>query len=310
MSEVTGRKIVLTGVTGFIGQRVLPRLLDAGHTVRAVTRRDPKRLKLPAHPRLEVVQGDALSARDLPRIVSGMDAALYLIHSMEGGVGDEVRFIERDRDAAHNFSAASRVAGLSQIVYLSGLEPDEEVSKHLRSRNDVEKYLARDGVPVTVIRAGFIIGPESAGFQMLRGIVSQMRTMMISAELHHKTQPAFVDDVVEALVRCVEHPELTRGMCFEVGSRERVEYFDIIRDFCACMGREVSFLEVPWVPRAAAAAYIAASSGLPYALIAALAEGLNVDLFVTNERLYELFPDLPRTAPAEAMRRAWREAGA
>lgn len=302
-----GRDVLLTGATGFIGRRVLPRLLEAGHRVRAVSRRPPHRVNLPAHPNLEVVQGDALSERDLPAILEGMEAAFYLIHSMEGGVGDEERFVERDRQAALNFSRAAREAGLDQIIYLSGLEPTEEISKHLRSRNDVERYLGQHGVPVTVLRAGFIIGPESAGFQMLNGIVGNMRSIMISSDLHHRTQPAFVGDIVEALARCLEHPARTRGQLYEVGSREVVEYFDIIRDFCACAGKEVEFLEVPWVPTRVAATYISAVSGLPYALIAALADGLRVDLYVTNEALYEAFPDLPRTPPAEAMRRAWQE---
>ncbi len=306
-AKAKSRHVLLTGATGFIGRRLLDRLLEAGHRVRAVSRRPASALDLPEHPALEVVQGDALKASDLGRILEGVDAAFYLIHSMEGGVGDEEAFIERDRQAALNFSSAARAAGLDQIIYLSGLEPTEEISKHLRSRNDVERYLATDGVPVTVLRAGFIIGPESAGFQMLRGIVSQMKVMMISAELEHRTQPAYAGDVIEALALSLEHPERTLGECFEVGSAEVVSYFDIIRDFCACAGREISFMKVPWIPHELAATYISASSGLPYALITALAQGLNIDLLITNEALYERFPELGRTPPAEAMRRAWSQ---
>lgn len=307
--QMKKRKVLLTGATGFIGRRLLERLLEAGHQVRAVSRRAPEKLDLPAHPNLELMRGDALQASDLDRMLEGMDAAYYLIHSMEGDVGEEDLFIDRDRQAALNFSSAARVAGLDQIIYLSGLEPDEEISRHLRSRNDVERYLATDGVPVTVLRAGFIIGPESAGFQMLRGIVSNMDTMMISSELKHRTQPAFVHDVIEALAKSLEYPEKTRGECFEVGSKEVVSYFDIIRHFCQEAGREVRFLEVPWVPHKIVATYIAASSGLPYALITALAQGLNIDLLITNEALYERFPEIERTPPRVAMKRAWDETG-
>jgi len=301
------KRVLLTGATGFIGRRLLTRLLEHGHKVRAVSRRPPSALDLPNHPNIELYQGDALDAGALPAMLEGMDAAFYLIHSMEGGVGNEEAFVEQDRKAALNFSRAAAEANLKQIIYLSGLEPKEEVSKHLRSRNDVEVYLGEHGVPVTVLRAGFIIGPGSAGFSMLQGIVGQMRTMMISRELHHETQPAFVDDVVEALATCLEHPDKTAGQVFEVGSREVVEYFDIVRDFCACAGREVNFIEVPWVPQKIAATYISSVSGLPFALVAALAEGLNIDLYVENEKLYDLFPHIPRTSPAEAMRTAFRE---
>lgn len=301
------RRVVLTGATGFIGRRLLARLLDAGHFVRAVSRRPRHELDLPEHERLEVVQGNALDPEDLPRILEDMEAAFYLIHSMEGGVGDERAFVERDKQAALNFSRAARDAGIEQIIYLSGLEPEVEISEHLRSRNDVEAYLGEHGVPVTVIRAGFIIGPGSAGFKMLRGITGQMNVLMISEELHHKTQPACASDVIEALATCLEHPERSRGQLYEVGSAEVVEYFDIIREFCAAGGREIEFVEVPWVPHAVAATYIAAVSELPYALVAALAEGLAIDLLITNEALYETFPHIQRTAPARAMEMAWGE---
>ena len=303
----TERPVLLTGATGFIGRRLLPRLLEGGVRVRAVSRRPRHQTGLPEHPDLEFVRGDVLEQEDLARMLEGCRAAYYLVHSMEGGVGGEEEFVERDRRAALNFSEAASEAELEHIIYVSGLEPDEEVSKHLRSRNDVEEYLRRDGVPVTVIRAGFIIGPGSAGFQMLRGLVGQMDSMMMPEYMHCETQPAFIDDIVEALALCLEHPERSKGETFEVGSEEVVEYFDIIRDFCACAGRQVEFLEVPWAPVKLAATYISAVSGLSYALVVALAEGLKIDLYVTDERLYERFPSLERTSPAEAMRRAWRQ---
>ena len=161
---------------------------------------------------------------------------------------------------------------------------------------------------MTVLRAGFIIGPESAGFQMLRGITGQMTKMMITRDLHHSTQPAFVDDVVEALALLADHSDRVRGEVFEIGSEEVVEYFDIIRLFCEFGGREMTFLEVPWVPEWLAFAYISTVSELPYALVAALAKGLRIDLFVTNMALYEAFPSLKRTSPREAMELAWKEA--
>ena len=298
-------KVLLTGVTGFIGQKLLPRLLEAGHKVRAVSRRARAQLNLPEHPNLEVFQGDALKEEDLEAMLDGVSAAFYLIHSMEGGVTEANAFIERDKQAALNFSKAAARAKLSQIIYVSGLKPEQEVSAHLRSRNDVEAYLGEHGVPVTVLRAGFIIGAGSAGFSMLRGLTNNMTTMMIPTQMHHRTQPAYAEDVVEALATCLEHPEKARGKVFEVGSREIVEYFDIIQDFCACAGHAMTFLEVPWVPQKIAATYISMVSDLPYALVSALSEGLNIDLLVTDTSLYELFPHIPRTTPAEAMRRAF-----
>ncbi len=303
--ETTGRTFLLTGATGFIGRRLLARLLERGHRVRAVSRRPAHKLDLPDHPNLELYRGDALDPKDLDGMFEGCDAAFYLIHSMEGGVADVDAFVERDREAALNFSKAAAEAGIEQIIYVSGLEPEEEVSAHLRSRNDVELYLGEYDVPVTVLRAGFIIGPESAGFQMLDGITGQMSLMMISEDLHHETQPAYVADVVEALALCAEHPEKVRGEVFEIGSEEVVEYFDIIRAFCRYGNRNIEFIEVPWVPDWLASAYISTVSGLSYTLVAALAKGLRIDLYVTDTRLYEHFPELGRTPPGEAMKQAW-----
>ena len=300
--------VLLTGATGFLGRRLLPRLLARGHTVRAVSRRPAHALSLPEHERLQTCRADVLDAASLRACLEGVDAAIYLVHSMEGGVEQAGEFIERDRRAALNFAEAAQDAGVSRILYVSGLKPTEYVSDHLSSRNDVEGYLGEYGVPVTVIRAGFIIGAGSAGFEMMKGITGKMgNTMTLSSDFRHRTQPAFAGDVVEALVACVDHPAQTRGQVFEVGSHEVVEYIDIVRAFCACAGKEVDFLEVPWVPHDVAAAYVASSSGLSYALIRALIEGLHVDLFVTNERLYQLFPELPRTSPHAAMQRAFEE---
>ena len=188
---------------------------------------------------------------------------------------------------------------------MSGLEPDEFVSDHLQSRNDVERYLADYGVPVTVLRAGFIIGAESAGFQMMRGITDHMTTMTVPTTFHHRTQPAYVADVVEALALCAEHPDKVRARVFEVGSREVVEYLDVLKMFGEVSGRTMNFIEIPWIPNTIAATFIATVSKLPYALIAALIQGLKVDLFVTDESLYEIFPSLKRTPPLEAMKSAW-----
>lgn len=300
-------KILLTGATGFIGGRLLDALVTDGHEVRAVSRRAPEDTGLLGREGVEVAQGDVTDADALPDLLAGCELAFYMVHSMEGGPGEEDGFVERDREAARAFGRAARRAGVSRIIYLSGLEPDHFVSKHLASRNEVERELARSGVPVTVLRAGFIIGSGSAGFQMLEGIVGRMSRMLIPPDMHHVTQPTYVDDVLAALRWCVDHPEQTAGRTFDLGAEEPVSYFDLIREFCLSRDRDVVFEQVPWVPNAAAATYISAVSGLPYALVHALSEGLKVDLYAENDALYDLAPELPRTPALDAMRMACEE---
>ncbi|MEM1347777.1 MAG: NAD(P)H-binding protein [Myxococcota bacterium] len=307
MAEQDTETILLTGATGFIGCRLLEPLLKQGVRVRAVSRRPARSTGLKPQEGLEILQADVGVVADLARALEGVDRAYYMVHSMEGGPEAADAFVDKDRAAALEFSKAAKDAGVKQIIYLSGLEPPHFVSKHLQSRNDVEGYLGRHGVPVTTLRAGFIIGPKSAGFQMLGGLIGNLTVMMVPAFMHNKTQPAWVDDVVDALIFCAENPELTAGRTFDLGSEEVIEYFDLVREYCVASGRTMEFIEVPWAPSDLAAAYTSVVSGLPYALVSALSHGLQVDLLVQNERLYELAPQLGRAEPMEAMRRAFRE---
>lgn len=306
----TPQPIVLTGATGFIGRRLLDALLAGGHHVRAISRRKPEQTGLPRHPNLEIMQADVLNADDLQRVLSKARAAYYLVHSMEGGVGDEHDFVEKDRQAATRFGKIAKKQGLSHILYLSGLEPDVQVSEHLSSRLEVERCLQKSGVPVTVLRAGFIIGPQSAGFRMLQGLTNHLSTLLINPDMHHNTQPAYVDDIINALVLCLEHPERTQHQTFDVGSSETTTYFEMIRTFCEQKGVNIKFVDVPWVPTDLASAFIASVSHLPYALIVSLSKGLSVDLLANNERIYELFPQLQRTSPNEAFARSLEELAA
>jgi uncharacterized protein YbjT (DUF2867 family) len=299
------KTVLLTGATGFLGGFLLESLLERGYRVRATSRRPPHLVDLPDHPNLEIVRADMLRRSDLKTLFRGVDAAFYLVHSMDGGVGEAEEFVEKDREAARNFAEYAERADVGQIVYVSGLKPDKPISKHLSSRNEVERVLAESTVPLTVLRAGFIIGPGSAGYQMLTAVLSELSVMMTIPEFSSETNPAYVGDVVDALICCIEHLDETAGETFEIGSRETVTYREIMEFFAEYMGVDVEFVDVPWAPRAFGAAYISSISNLPYGLVRALSDGLEVDLYVTDERLYDVCR-LPRTSPREAVRKSLR----
>jgi uncharacterized protein YbjT (DUF2867 family) len=149
------RHILVTGATGYIGGRLVPRLLEEGYSVRCLAR-DPARLAgRPWRDAVEVVEADVLDARALPDALRGIDAAFYLIHSMAGGRD----FAARDVRAAAQFGAAARAAGVQRIIYLGGLgDPAQQLSHHLRSRHETGNALRESGVPVTEFRAGIIVG--------------------------------------------------------------------------------------------------------------------------------------------------------
>lgn len=297
------KRVLLTGATGFLGGFLLDALLERGYRVRATSRRPPHLVDLPDHPNLELVRADMLRRSDLKTLFRGVDAAFYLVHSMEGGVGDAEEFVEKDREAARNFAQFAERDGVEQIVYVSGLKPDKPISKHLESRNEVERVLDESDVPLTVIRAGFIIGPGSAGYQMLTSMLDRLTVMMTIPEFANETNPAYVQDVVEALICCIEHPDQTGGETFEVGSTEVVSYREIMEYFAEFMGKNVEFVDVPWAPRAFGAAFISSISDLPYGLVRALSDGLEVSLYVTDERIYDIC-DVPRTSPRDAVRKS------
>ncbi|HSO63994.1 MAG TPA: NAD(P)H-binding protein, partial [Ornithinibacter sp.] len=166
-----GRLALVTGVTGYIGSRLVPRLLEEGWQVRALTRDAAKVADRAWRDRVEVVEGDATSKETLDRALAGVDVAYYFLHSMDG----EGSFVERDRDLARTFGRSATDAGVGRIVYLSGLHPHEgRLSEHLASRVEVGDLLMASGTPTAVLQAAVILGSGSASFEMLRHLTTRL----------------------------------------------------------------------------------------------------------------------------------------
>src|SRR6478672_1298204 len=183
--DTTGRRALVTGASGYVGGQVVPRLLDEGWTVRVLTRR---RGSMDDKPWVD--RGDVGSADDMRRALEGVDAAWYLVHSMD----DQPDFQERDREAATHFAEAAKAAGVSRIVYLGGLHPDDEVlSPHLASRVEVGRILLDSGVPTAVLQAAVVLGDGSASFDMLRYLTTRLPAMVAPKWLDNKIQPIAID---------------------------------------------------------------------------------------------------------------------
>src|SRR6478736_2815876 len=227
------RRALVTGASGYVGGQVVPRLLDEGWAVRVLTRRRASMDDKPWVDRVEVAEGDVASADDMRRALEDVDAAWYLVHSMD----DQPDFQERDREAATHFSEAAKEAGVSRIVYLGGLHPDDEVlSPHLASRVEVGRILLDSGVPTAVLQAAVVLGDGSASFDMLRYLTTRLPAMIAPKWLDNKIQPIAIDDVVTLLVGAGSlPPEVNRT--FDIGGPEVLTYREMIGRFSDATGR-------------------------------------------------------------------------
>lgn len=228
-------KVLVTGASGFIGRRLCPALLDEGHQVRAMTRQ-PDAYEGAG----EAVRGDVHVPETLAGALAGCDAAYYMVHSL----GEE-DFERRDADAARAFASAAAEAGIEQIIYLGGLGDDsDQLSAHLRSRREVESLLGSAGVPVTVLRAGIIVGHGGISWEITRQLVEKLPAMITPRWVRTRTQPIAVADVTRYLVGVLSESR-ARGRAFDVGGSEVLRYVEMMRRVAAIEGRHLFVKTVP-----------------------------------------------------------------
>ena len=235
-------QVLLTGASGYVGGRLLPRLVQAGWRVRCLARR-PAALRHRVADGVDVVWGDLQQPASLAAALLGVDVAVYLVHSM-GAAAD---FAEVDRAAARAFGQAARRAGVRRIVYLGGLgDESKALSPHLSSRHEVGRELRASGVPVVELRASVIIGADSMSFEMIRALVERLPVMVMPRWVSLKTQPIYIDDVLGALLWAVEAKAGVRGT-FDIGGPDVVSYGDLMREYARQRGLRRWMIPVPFL---------------------------------------------------------------
>ncbi|QEH35233.1 3 beta-hydroxysteroid dehydrogenase/Delta 5--_4-isomerase [Aquisphaera giovannonii] len=292
MSQTQGdaATIFVTGASGYVGGRLVPRLLAAGYSVRCLAR-EPRKLVERSwrhHPNVRVLQGDMSDVDRLVDQLRGCSAAYYLVHSMEA-VGDE--YAAHDRLLATNFAAAVARAGVGRIIYLGGLgELGEGLSRHLRSRREVEERLASAGVPVTTFRAAMIIGSGSASFEILRYLVERLPVMVTPSWVRTESQPVAIVDVLHWLVRCLAVPE-TVGKTLEIGGPDVLPYHELMRIMAEELrlpGRLI--IPLPVLTPRLSSLWISLVTPVSYRIARPLAEGLRNRVVVTDGEAQRLMP--------------------
>lgn len=295
-------RILVTGATGYIGGRLVRRLLEAGHTVRVLVR-DARRIAgRPWAKSVEVAVGDLLEPLSLPMAFQDVEAAYYLVHSMTAGA----HFEERDRQAARNFAQAAQ--SLQHVVYLGGLLPPcDRVSGHLRSRAEVGEIL-RQNDNVTEFRAGPIVGSGSASFEMVRYFTERFPFVVAPFWISdNQVQPIAVRDILDYLVEALE-----RGPSgiVEVGSPDRPTFREMLEEYAAVRGLRRHFLLVPpVVPAHIVARWVALITPIPASLAIPLIEGIMHPVLADTRRAQELFPRIRPRPFREAVERALERIG-
>lgn len=262
--------ILLTGATGYVGSHLLAELLGRGHTVRALTR-DPSEAAFPDG--VEAVRGDAVSGEGLAQALEGVGTAFYLIHSM-GASGED--FEARDRQAATNFGAAARHAGVERTIYLGGLG---EGSDHLASRNEVAEILAHH-VPGSVhARAAMVIGPGSASFEMMRHLVDRLPVMVTPRWIDTRTQPVAIRDVASALSTLAELEDPPAEV--QLGGADVLTYREMMQRYARVAGRRSpAILKLPVLTPGLSALWVALVTPVSLGLVRPLVDGLKAEMIV------------------------------
>jgi uncharacterized protein YbjT (DUF2867 family) len=283
-------RVAIAGVTGYIGGRLAPRLLDAGYAVRCLAR-SPGKLadrSWRENPRVEVAQTDMSDVAVLTACLEGCEAAYYLVHSMSATHSD---FVRRDHELALNFAQAARLAGVSRIIYLGGLgETGVDLSEHLASRRDVEMALASTGLPVTVLRAAMIIGSGSASFEILRYLVERLPVMITPKWVSTPSQPIAVRNVIEYLVGTLAVSE-TVGEVFDIGGPDVLPYSELMVIMAEGLGlRPRWIIPVPFFTPRLSSYWIHLVTPLGSHIAQPLAEGLKNPVICHESRIKALIP--------------------
>jgi uncharacterized protein YbjT (DUF2867 family) len=294
------RRVLLTGATGFIGRRVCPALLEAGWEVICASRDAEERAK--REPARTWVRFDVQEPSTVEAAVRGVDAVLYLIHSM-GQTGD---FEVKERAAAETLLRAAEKAEVKRIAYLGGVAPAGEASKHLRSRMLTGEILRGGSVPTIELRAGMIIGAGGQSWQMVRDLSARLPFMILPRWLQNRSQPIAVADVVFALVRSLELPPGVSGV-FDLPGPETLTGEELLKRIAALLGRRPYTLRVPLLTPRLSSYWLKLITRADFGIAQELVAGLTSDLVAQNKLFWSLTPQRVPTPLDVAALSALRE---
>ncbi|HXS64162.1 MAG TPA: NAD(P)H-binding protein [Streptosporangiaceae bacterium] len=286
-------RVLVAGASGFVGRRLAVALAAEGREVVAMTRH-PDRYQGAGEP----VFGDVGDRDTVVAAMKGCEVACYLVHSLS-----ESDFARKDARAAQDFGSAAAQAGVRRIIYLGGLGDDRDVlSEHLRSRREVERLLGQAGVPVTVLRAGIIVGAGGTSWELTRQLVDHLPAMITPKWVSTRTQPIAIDDVVRYLAGVVARPE-TAGRTFELGGPEVMRYSDMLKRVAAIRGRPLPVVSVPMLTPWLSSLWLTLVTDVDPATGRSLIDSMTNEVVVRDPAIRQLVP-FPLTGYDDAVKKA------
>lgn len=280
-------RILLTGANGYIGRRLLSALLEQGHEVFCCVR-DKNRIPADVVPNasglLHILEIDFLQPESCRVDLENLDAAYYLIHSMSSGISDFERLEEQ---SARNFVQLVKPAGVKQIIYLSGIANKQTLSQHLTSRRNVEAILQSSEIPVTVIRAGIIVGSGSASFEIIRDLVEKLPVMIAPRWLKTRHQPVAIRNVIACLTGVLLHKD-TLNQSFDIGGSDILTYQEMLEQFAAVRGLKRLILTVPVMTPRLSSYWLYFVTATSYRLAVNLVNSMKIEIIARDNALFQL----------------------
>ncbi len=280
-------KILLTGAGGYIGARLLTELAEKKHKIVALVRSASRFSPPPQYAsQVEVIECDLLDKDSLQKIPTDIDSAYYLVHSM---AHSKKNYPGMEAICAKNFAERLSETKARQIIYLSGLSNEENLSKHLSSRKNVDTILREGKVPVTTLKAGIIIGSGSASFEIIRDLVEKIPLMIVPKWTSNLVQPIGVRDVLEYLVLVMDHPKCI-SKSFDIGGTEIFSYKDILLQFAKTRGLRRKIISVPLLTPKLSSYWLCLVTSASYPLASALIESLTNNAICKEHTITTIFP--------------------